>query len=116
MIEEYPTRRGQLDAARPANQQLNAQLQFEVVDLPAQRRLCGMQPLLRRHGQAAFLGHGHEVAQVSKLHGSYPSKVWLRSYKVFLLSSSPIYMPNNGSGNVTVWQPRPPRIEAPGKA
>ncbi len=58
-----------------------------------------MQPLLRRHGQTAFLRHGDEVAEVSQLHDSYPSKVWLRSYKVFLQRASTIYIPHNSSDN-----------------
>jgi hypothetical protein len=28
-----------------------------------------MQPLLRRHRQAALFGHGDEITEVSKLHG-----------------------------------------------
>jgi hypothetical protein len=42
VIEKHSSRRGQLDAAGTADQQLNAELQFEIVDLPAQGRLRRM--------------------------------------------------------------------------
>jgi hypothetical protein len=69
MIEKHPPRSRQLDSARAADQERNPQLQFEIVDLPAQRRLRGVQPLLRRHRQAAFFGDGDEITEVTQLHG-----------------------------------------------
>jgi hypothetical protein len=31
-----------------------------------------MQPLLRRHGQAAFFGHSDEIAKMPELHSHTP--------------------------------------------
>src|SRR5580692_2043548 len=85
MIEKHPSRCGELNSTRPADQELNPKLPFEIVDLPAQRRLRGVQPLLRRHCQAAFFGDGDEVTEVTQLHGP-PS---LGSMAVSLQSLSP---------------------------
>ena len=72
VIEEYAAGRGQLDAARAAVQELHADFQFQIVNLPAQRRLRGMQPLLRGHGQAAFFRHGDEITEMPELHSHTP--------------------------------------------
>jgi hypothetical protein len=72
MIEEHAPCRGQLNATRAADQKLHPKLAFEIVDLAAEGRLRGMQPLLRGHRQAAFLGDGDEVAEVPELHANRP--------------------------------------------
>ena len=72
VIEKSAAGRGERDAARAALQQWDADLEFEVADLPAQRWLRGMQPPFGGIGQAAFLGNGNEIAQVAQLHGPYP--------------------------------------------
>jgi hypothetical protein len=64
MVEKGPPGGGQLDAVHAAAHQLNADLVFEIADLPAQRRLRGVQPLLRRQRQAALLGDRDEIAKV----------------------------------------------------
>ena len=68
MIEKCPAEVGQLDAARAADKQWHADLVFEIADLAAQRGLGRMQPLLRRHREAAFLGDRDEIAEMAQLH------------------------------------------------
>ena len=55
---------GQLDAAHAAAHQLNADLVFEIADLPAEGRLRGVQPFLGRERQAALFGDRDEIAKV----------------------------------------------------
>jgi hypothetical protein len=50
-----------------ALQQALAQLVFEQLHLPAQRRLCQVQGG-RRAAEAARLGHGHKVLQAGQVH------------------------------------------------
>lgn len=68
MIEERATRRSQLHSARPANEQLGANLELQVTKLTAQRRLRRVEAFFSGHGEAAFLGNGNEVSKVSKFH------------------------------------------------
>ena len=57
-------------AQRPglAVEQLHANFVFQLLNLPAQRRLGDVQPL-SGPGEAALLRHGHEIFEVSKIHG-----------------------------------------------
>ena len=68
MIEKGAAGRGELDAARAALQQLDADLDLQIADLPAQRGLRRVQPPLGGIGEAAFLGHRNEIAQMAELH------------------------------------------------
>ncbi len=85
VIEKHAPRCGQFDAAGTAVQKLDPKLPFEIVNLPAQRRLRRMQPLLRRNGQAAFLGNRDEVSKVAQLHLTQ----FLKSMALTLQSLSP---------------------------
>jgi len=85
MIEEHPPRGRQFDAARTSYQQLNAEFEFEIVHLAAQRRLRRMQPLLCRDGQTAFFGNRDEISEVPELHGDSS----LKSMALTLQSLSP---------------------------
>ena len=62
------SRFGQPQRPGIAFQQFHADLVFELLDLPAQRRLRDVQPL-RCPGEAALFCHGHEILEVSKIHG-----------------------------------------------
>jgi hypothetical protein len=64
VIEKGPTGGGQFDAVHATDQQLNADLVFEVADLAAEGRLRRVQPFLSRERQAAFLGDRDEIAKV----------------------------------------------------
>ena len=68
MVEKGFARGGQLDTVHAARQQLDPDLIFEVADLPAERRLRGVEPTLGRLGEAAHFGDGNEIAKVSELH------------------------------------------------
>jgi hypothetical protein len=65
VIEEHAARRSQGNAARPAFQQLYPEFDFQIADLPAERRLGGVQPPLGGIADAAFLGHRNEIAQMA---------------------------------------------------
>ena len=85
MIEEGLARGRQFDAARAAGQQLRADFMFEIANVPAERRLCGVQPLLGGKRQAADVRHGDEVTEMPQLHIAYHAcEVCIASYKVFL--------------------------------
>ena len=89
MIEEGAAGFGQRDTVRTPLQQLHADFGLEVTDLPAQRRLRGMQPLLRRQLEAAALGHGDEVAEMPQLHDAWaPFCLYLRGIARSLQSLS----------------------------
>ena len=68
VVEKGFARGGQLDAVNAARQQLDPDLIFQVADLPAERRLRGVQPALGRLGEAAHFGDGNEIAKMSELH------------------------------------------------
>src|SRR5208282_991240 len=68
VIEKHSARCGQRDAARLALQQLYTDLQFEIANLPAQRRLRGVQPALSSGQKAAFLGYCNEITQMPEFH------------------------------------------------
>src|SRR5882724_3496989 len=71
MVEKGLACGGQLDAVNAARQQLRPDLVLQVANLPAQRRLGGVEPQLGGCCQAALLDHRHEITQVPQLH-SYP--------------------------------------------
>ena len=64
VVEKRAARRGQLDAMHAAVQKLDADFVFEIPDLPAERRLRGVQFLLGGDSQASGLGDGDEVAEM----------------------------------------------------
>ena len=64
VVEECSTGRGQLDASNCANEELGADLSFEIAYLPAERRLRGVQPFFGRQRNAALLGDRNEIAKV----------------------------------------------------
>src|SRR5258708_37346874 len=70
LVEESPTRVGQLDPARLAPEQLHVELAFERANLLAERRLLDAKP---RGGarDVGLLGHGNEVTQVPHFHDPY---------------------------------------------
>jgi hypothetical protein len=68
MVEKCLACGGQLDAMNAARQQLGPDLVLQVANLPAQRRLGGVEPELGGRRQAAFLYHGYEITQVPQLH------------------------------------------------
>ena len=68
VVEKGLAGSGQLDAVHAARQQLDADLMFEVADLPAQRGLRGVQPSLSGLGEASRLGDGDEIAKMPELH------------------------------------------------
>ncbi len=63
------------DTPRQAHQQWHAQLFLKLPDLCGQWRLRNEQ-LLGRAADAARLGHGDEIAQVSQLHAGTICDVW----------------------------------------
>jgi hypothetical protein len=69
MIEKDFARLRQLDTAGASHQQLHADFVFQIADLPAERGLCRVKPSFGGNRQAAFLRHGDEIMQMSKLHG-----------------------------------------------
>src|SRR6266481_8233148 len=72
--------------------QLNADFRFEIADLPAERRLRGVQLLLGGNGQAAGIGHGDEVAEMPQLHCNPPYLAGMGpAYKVFSSRASRLY-------------------------
>jgi hypothetical protein len=92
VVEESPASGRQLDAVRAAIDQLNADFLFEVADLPAERRLGGMQFALGRNRQTAGIGHGNEVSQLPKHHANLPCLVGIGpAYKVFVTPTSGLY-------------------------
>jgi hypothetical protein len=64
MVQKGPTRGRQFDAMHAAHHQLNADLVFEIADLPAQRRLRGVQPFSSRKCQAALFGDRDKITKV----------------------------------------------------
>ena len=68
MVEEDASGRSQLDAVDAAGHQRYPDLIFEVAYLPAERRLRGVQRLLRGNREASRLGDGDEIAKMAELH------------------------------------------------
>ena len=70
----------------------NADFLLEVADLPAERRLRGVQLLLGGNGKTAGIGHGDEVAQMPQLHCKLPYPAGMGpAYKVFFSRASRLY-------------------------
>src|SRR5271170_64441 len=89
MVEKDSAGIGELDAARAPDQQLRADLMFQVSDLTAQRWLGRMQPALSGDSQAALLGDGDEIPKVPQLHAQpHAYEVCPSSYKVFFLAAT----------------------------
>ena len=66
-VEQHPAGAGQEHAAAVADEQLDAKLVLEQLDVPAQRGLGGAQPV-RRLAEAPELGHGAEGPQLFEIH------------------------------------------------
>jgi hypothetical protein len=82
MIKEGAAGRGELNATRTTLQQLGADLYLQITDLAAQRWLRRMQSPLGCIGEAAFLDHSYEIAQMPELHGpSYTLWAWSEQTK-----------------------------------
>ena len=64
-IEEGSARWCQFDAASATRQELHAYLLLKITNLPAERRLRGVQFCLCRQGKARGLGHRNEITKVS---------------------------------------------------
>jgi hypothetical protein len=72
--------------------QLNADFPLEIADLPAERRLGGIQLALGGNGQAAGIGNGDEVMEMPKLHRNLPCLAGMGpAYKVFFTPASALY-------------------------
>ena len=68
VIEERPSRSGEFDAAGATRQELRADFVLQIADLAAERRLRRVQPAFGRDGEAALLGHRHEIPKMAQLH------------------------------------------------
>ena len=68
MLEKYPPGRSERYAPSLALQQLYADLQFEIANLSAQRRLGGVQSPLGGIREAALLSDCNEITQMTKFH------------------------------------------------
>ncbi len=75
-----------LDAPLVAFEQLNPEIFFQLLDLPAQRRLRDVQPL-RRFAEIQILRNGDEVSDVTQFHGANSTPVAATS--VFAFCSRP---------------------------
>jgi hypothetical protein len=62
VIEKRSTCRRQFDTAGAAYQELSADFQLQIANLPAEGRLRRMQPPLGRESDTALLGDGNEIA------------------------------------------------------
>ncbi len=89
MIEKGAAGKGQLDAARAAHEELGADFQLEVTQLPAQGGLRGVQPLLGGDREAALFGDGDKIAKMTQLHvQAMPVRYGSWTYKVFFRGAS----------------------------
>jgi hypothetical protein len=68
VLEHEPPLRRDLDPARGAAEDLDAELELEPADLLGDRGLGEVQ-LLARLGEGPVAGHGGDAAQVTELHG-----------------------------------------------
>ena len=66
-IEQHAAGAGQQHAASVADEQLDAQLVFQQLDVPAERRLGRAKPV-RRLAEAAELGYGAKSPQLFEIH------------------------------------------------
>jgi len=92
MVQKSFAGRRQLDTVSAAIHQLNADFEFEIPDLPAERWLGRVELLLGGNGQTACIGHGDEVAKMPELHHNLPCLVGMGpAYKVFFKPTSGLY-------------------------
>ena len=97
MVEKGFSGRRQLNTVSTAMYQLNADLLFEIPDLPAERRLGSVELLLGCDGQTAGISHGNEVAEMPEFHSNVPCLESMgAAYKVFFRPASYFY--SNASG------------------
>src|SRR5215472_5208267 len=106
MIEEYAPSRGERCAPGLAFQQLYSDLQFEIVNLPAQRRLRGVQSAVGGIREATLLSDCHEITQMTKFHclRSHAFKAYLYHTK-YLLSNVDREHPTDSRQNASSSQP-----------
>ena len=77
LFVEEPPRLGQPQRPRRAVDQFGADFGFELLDLPAQRRLGDVQPV-RGAREIALAGDRHEITQLPEVHTIlYPSGIVL---------------------------------------
>jgi len=92
MVQKGFSGRRKLNAVSATMHQLNPDLLFEIPDLPAERRLGGVELLLGGNGQAASVGNGDEVAEMPELHSNLPYLASMGpAYKVFFRRASGLY-------------------------
>ena len=72
MVKKGPTRGSQFDAVHAACHQLNADLVFEIADLPAHRGLRGVQPFFSRERQTALFGDRDKITKMPQFHCATP--------------------------------------------
>ena len=97
MVEKGFSGRRQLNAVGAAMYQRNADLLFEIPDLPAERWLRSVQLLLGGNGQTAGIGHGDEVTEMPQLHSNLPYLASMGpAYKVFFRRASGFYSIGGG--------------------
>lgn len=70
VIEEDAAGGSELDAAAAAEEQRGSDLLFEIADLPAQRGLSGVEHFFGGEPEAACLGYGDEIAEMSEFQGA----------------------------------------------
>lgn len=68
MVEKGPTGGSQFNAVHATCHQLNADLVFEIADLPAQRRLRGVQSFFGGERQTTLFGNRDEITKVPQFH------------------------------------------------
>src|SRR5580704_5738480 len=94
VIEKSPASRRQFDPARAAYQQLNADLDLKISYLPTERRLCGVQLLLRRNREAPSLRDCDKVPKVPEFHNekTHACLACSQTYEVFLRAARLTYV------------------------
>ena len=92
-VEQHAAGAGQQHAAAVADEQLDAKLVLEQLDVPAERRLGGAKPV-RRLAEASELGHGAEGPQLFEIHRLPKCSLRPASYVVF---ASPVQLDQCGN-------------------
>ncbi len=87
-VEEALADMRERHAAGLAHEQLGAEQRLQSLDLRAQRRRGDIQPR-RRPGEMQLFGHGHEVSEMSKLHGPI-MRLRLTKWKTSLNDKRPL--------------------------
>src|SRR5215472_16257930 len=85
-LKQGSTGIGQLNAARLAPKQLDIELAFDRVDLPAERRLLYAEPFFGPR-DVPFLGDRDEIAELSQLHCYNPKGMSFDLSILYLASS-----------------------------